>query len=101
MSSSSFPYNWENVIHVIKNIHYITNYKDSKCDIYTKDYISKSPIHCSKGNLKCVLKCANFTEKKSVDICSRQTVHKLNTDTNNLVLVLTKTGEEKPHITNF
>ena len=37
------------------------------------DYISQSPIQCSKGNLKCVLKCNKFPEKKAVDICIRQT----------------------------
>ena len=28
------------------------------------NYISQSTINCSKGNLKCVLNCANFTEEK-------------------------------------
>ena len=27
------------------------------------DYISQSPIHCLKLDLKCVLKCTKFTEK--------------------------------------
>ena len=29
------------------------------------DYISQSPIHCSKGNIKCVIKCTKFPEKQS------------------------------------
>ena len=29
--SSSFPYNWYNVIHVIKKINSIINFKESKC----------------------------------------------------------------------
>ena len=60
--------------------------------------ISKSPIQCSKGNLKCVLNCANFPVKKGMDICSRQRFHHLNTDKNNLVLVLTnKRGRINSH----
>ena len=81
MSSSSFPYNWDNVIHVIKKINSIINYKESKCDLYTMEYISQSPIRCSKVNLKYVLNCTNFPENNPMDICSRQTVHKLNTET--------------------
>ena len=34
MSSSKFPYNWDNVIHVIKEIDSTINYKEPKCDIY-------------------------------------------------------------------
>ena len=55
------------------------------------DYISQSPIHCSKGNLKCVLKCIKFPEKKGNGYMSKT----------NLLLVLTKKGEEKVHIPNF
>ena len=29
------------------------------------DYISQSPIHCSKVNIKCVLKCTKFPFEKS------------------------------------
>ena len=29
------------------------------------DYIYQSPIHCSKVNLKCVIKCNKFTGKQS------------------------------------
>ena len=29
------------------------------------EYISQSPIHCSKVNFKCVLKCTKSPEKKS------------------------------------
>ena len=29
------------------------------------DYIYQSPINCPKGNLKCVLKCTKFSEKKA------------------------------------
>ena len=39
--------------------------KESKYDIYTMDYISQSPIHCSKGNLKCVLKGTKFPVKQA------------------------------------
>ena len=41
------------------------NVKESNCDIYTMDYISQSPIHCSKVNIKCVLKCTNFSGKQA------------------------------------
>ena len=58
-----FPYNWDNVIHVIKKMYSKIKFKDSKCDIYTMAYISQSLIYCSKGNLECVLKCTKFPEK--------------------------------------
>ena len=61
--SSSFIYNRDNVIHVIKKINSIRNYKESKCDLYNMAYISQSAIHCSKGNLKCVLNYYNFPVK--------------------------------------
>ena len=92
MSSSSFPYNWDNVIHVINKIYSIINFKDSKCDQYIMDYISQSPIRCLKVNLKFVLKCTKFPGGNPMVICSRRTAHQLNTDTKNLVLVLTKKG---------
>ena len=63
MISSSFPCNWDNVINVIKKNYSIINFKESKFDLYNMYYISQSPIHCSKGKLKCVLKCTKFTEK--------------------------------------
>ena len=44
------------------------------------NYISQSPIHCSKGNIKCVLNCTKFPEKKGKGYMSKT----------NLVLVLTK-----------
>ena len=53
-------------------------------------YISKLPIRCSKGDIKCVLKCTKFPGNKPRVICLRQTDHQLNTDTRNLVMVLTK-----------
>ena len=65
MSSSSFPYNWENVIQVTKKHYSIINFKESNCDLYTIDYISQSPIHCSKVDLKCVLKSTNFPGKQA------------------------------------
>ena len=37
-------------------------------------------------------KLHHFSWKKTTEICSRQNVHHLNTDTKNLVLVLTKKG---------
>ena len=52
------------------------------------DYISQSPLHCSKGNLKGVLKCNKFRKKKEMVTCSIKTLHQLNTDTKHLVLVL-------------
>ena len=64
MSSSSFSCNWVKVVYVLKNIGSVINYKESKCDLYTTDYISISPIDCSKGLLGCVLNCTNFPEKK-------------------------------------
>ena len=60
MSSSIFTYNSDIVIHFIKKIYSIINFKDSKCDLYTMDYISQSSIHCSKRNLKFVLKCTKL-----------------------------------------
>ena len=55
------------------------------------NYISQSPIHCSKGNLKCVLKCTDFPEKIGNEYISKT----------KLVLVLTKQWEEKVNIPNF
>ena len=55
------------------------------------DYISQSPIHCSKGNLKCVLKCTKFPEKKGNGYMSKT----------NLVLVLTNKRGRKIYIPNF
>ena len=94
-SSSSFPYNWDNVIYVPKKIDSIINFKDSKCDLYTMEYISQLTIHCWKGLINCVLNCTNFPEGGGVDICSRQTVHHVDSDTENLVLVLIKKGKKK------
>ena len=37
------------------------------------NYISQSPIYCSKENPKCVVNCTDFHEKKAMDICLRQT----------------------------
>ena len=64
MRVSSFPFNWDNVIHVFKKIYSIINFKDPKCDIYTMDYISQSPVNGSKVNLKFVLKCTKFPGQK-------------------------------------
>ena len=87
MSSSSFPYNWDNVIHVIRKKYSIIHFKDPKYDLYTMDNISQSLIHFSKGNFKCVLKCTKFP-KKSNGYMSRT----------NLVLVLTKKrGRKSSH----
>ena len=66
MISSSFLYNWDNVSYVIKKIYGIINFHDSKCDLYTMDYISQSPTHCSKVNLECVLKCTKFLEEQTI-----------------------------------
>ena len=55
------------------------------------NYISQSPITCAKGNLKCVLNCTKFSEKKGNRYMSKK----------NLVLVLTKKRGRKIHILNF
>ena len=55
------------------------------------NYISQSPIHCSNGNLKCVINCTDFPEKKGNGYMYKT----------NLVLVLTKKGEEKVHNPNL
>ena len=60
MSSSSFLYDWENVSNVIRKIYKLINFNESGCDLYTMDYISQSPTHCSKGNLECVQQCTKF-----------------------------------------
>ena len=65
MSSSSFPYNWDNVIHVINKIYSIINFRESKCGIYNMDYISQSPIHCSKVNIERVIKCTKFPGRQA------------------------------------
>ena len=65
MCLSSFSYNWDNVLHVIKKIYSIINFKDSKCDIYNMEKISQSATHCSKVNLECVLKCNRFPRKQA------------------------------------
>ena len=52
------------------------------------DYISQSPIHCSKGNLKFFLRCTKFPGNKGNVYMSKT----------NLVLDLTNKGERKsPH----
>ena len=66
-SLSSFPYNWDNVIHVIKKIYSIIKFKDSKIDLYNMDYISQSPIHCTKENIECVLKCIKIPGEQAND----------------------------------
>ena len=48
-----------------KNIYEIIHFNESTCDIYTMDYISQSPTHCSKYNLQCVLQCTKFTHKQN------------------------------------
>ena len=64
MSPSSFLYNCNNVSHVIKKIFEIIDFNESRCDIYTMDYISQSPTHGSKGNHKCVLQCTKFPQRQ-------------------------------------
>ena len=64
ISSSRITYNGDNVIHVIKKLYYILNFKTSEYILYTIDYISQSPIHCYRGNLKSFLKCTKFLKKK-------------------------------------
>ena len=95
MSLSSLPYNWDNVIHVIKKIYSIINFKDPKCDIYTMEYISQSPIHCLKVNIKRALNYTKFPLKKANADMFRTNVHQLNTNTINLVFVLTKKRKNK------
>ena len=52
------------------------------------DYIYQSPIYCSKGNLKFVLKCTQSPEKKGNGYMSKS----------NLELVLTnKRGSKSSH----
>ena len=63
MSSSRFLYDWENISNVIRKIYKLINFNESGCDLYTMDYISQSPTHCSKGNLQCVLQCTKFHHK--------------------------------------
>ena len=88
MSSLSFLYNCDNVIHVIKMIDSTINDKESKFDMYLWTTFHKSPIHCLKGHFKCVLNCTNFPEKKVNGYMSK-------TD---LVLVLTnKRGGKFSH----
>ena len=65
MSSSIFLYDWEKFSNVIKKIYEIINFNESTCDIYTMDYISQSPTHCSKGNLQCVLQCTKFPDNQN------------------------------------
>ena len=48
----------------MKKIYSLINFNESKCDLYTMDYISQSPIHFSKVNLKCVIKCTEFPGKQ-------------------------------------
>ena len=52
------------------------------------NYISQSPIHCSNGNLECVINCTNFHEKKGNGYMFKT----------NLVLILTKKGGESCHL---
>ena len=41
------------------------NFNESTFDLYTMDYISQSPTHCSKGNIEYVLHCTKFPGKKT------------------------------------
>ena len=54
------------------------------------DYISQSPIRCSKGNIKCVLNYTKFPVKQANGYMFKKTAHQLNTNIRNLVMVLTK-----------
>ena len=49
MSSQTFLYVCDNMITIINNIQNIIILKDSICDLYNIDYISKSPLQCSNG----------------------------------------------------
>ena len=82
-------------------IHSTISYKHPKCDLYTMEYISKLPIHFSKGIIKCVLNCANFPGGRLMDKCSRKTVHHFNTNTTTLVIVLTNKRGNKNHSPKF
>ena len=65
MSSSSFPYNWDNVTNVIKKVYDKMNFNESTCDIYTMDYTYQSPTNISKVDLECVLQCTKFPQKQA------------------------------------
>ena len=80
MSSSRFLYDWENVSNVIRKIYELINFNESGCDLYTMDYISKSPTHCSKGNLECVLQCNNFHQIQNNGLIFEKTALQLNRD---------------------
>ena len=90
MSSPRFPYNWDNVIHVIKNIYSTINYKESKCDIY----------------LWAIFHNHLFIVKKEIQMCSKLhrifwkkgNVYMSNT---NLVLVLTDKRGRKSSYSQF
>ena len=60
MISSSFTYELEKNSNFIREIYELINFNESGCDIYTMDYSSQSPTHCSKGNLEYVLQCTIF-----------------------------------------
>ena len=66
MTSSSFTYDWETVNSILNKIDSIINYKDSMCDLYTMEYISESPNHCSKGVLQCIQDCSNIPVNKVI-----------------------------------
>ena len=67
MTSSSFPYNCETVHYVLKKMYSIINYKYSMCDLYTMEYISESPNHCSKGVLQRVQNFTNIRRNKGIE----------------------------------
>ena len=66
MTSSIFPYNWETVNFVLKKIDSIINYKYSMCDLYSMEYISESPNHCTKVVLQCVQNFTNIPVNKVI-----------------------------------
>ena len=49
LSSSSFPYNWDNVIRVIQNTDSTINYKESMFDIYLLNTFHNHPIIVQKA----------------------------------------------------
>ena len=48
MSSSSFTYNWDNVIHVMKKIYSIIHFKYTKCVLYTMNDYPNHPFIVQK-----------------------------------------------------
>ena len=90
MSSSSFPYNWYNVIHVINKINYTINYEESKCDLCIYTAYHNHPFIVQKEISNVFKSAPNYMEKGNGYMSKT-----------NLVLILTTKRRRKSSYSQF